>query len=97
MAKAAYAMAGGYIGDVVKDAGALKVRAFAMACSGDLSAVVVDRWAMYCATGEKRVPSGDEYRMIAQCYTEVAAMVGETPADLQAILWVALRDSGEGA
>lgn len=75
-----------------------KLRSFTRNLSGDYDAVTVDRWAMrvaYGLTDGGYVPSGAEYDAIADAYRIVAAEFGETPADLQAITWCAIRGTGE--
>ncbi len=98
IAKATACKSGIPLTDVVKDANALKIRSFACNMGGCRDCVTVDRHAHNVATNGARtyVPKGDEYRTIADAYRTVAAIVGETPADLQAIAWVALRDSLKG-
>lgn len=82
----------GTLDTLVKDAKKLKIRNFARNLAGCTSSVTVDRWAMLVATGEKRVPEGAEYEAVAAAYREAARMVGETPADVQAITWVLVRE-----
>jgi len=76
---------------------ALKVRSFVANILGDGDAVTVDVHATRAATfGERDVPRTDaEYVAIADAYRAVAAETGETPRDLQAIVWlVAIREYG---
>jgi hypothetical protein len=78
--------------------GGSKVRAFYRAIVGDPDAVVIDRHAFDVAVG--RVTDGHArtvlsrvgvYDLFADAYREAAAIVGETPAALQAITWVVWR------
>ena len=74
-----------------------KVRSFVANILGDVDAVTVDVHATRAATfGEQDVPRTDrEYQAIAAAYRTVAELVGETPRDLQAIVWlVAIRKYG---
>lgn len=74
-----------------------KLRNFMRNLSGDYNAVTVDRW-MARAAGlpyDAAQPSGEDYAHIAQAIREAAEDVGENPAAMQAILWVAVRGGGE--
>lgn len=74
-----------------------KVRSFVANIMGDTTAVTVDVHATRCATGGTlNHPRTDrEYDAIAEAYRIVAAAVGETPRELQAVLWlVAIRQHG---
>jgi hypothetical protein len=76
----------------------LKIKNFTRNLAGDFEAVTVDRWAMrvaYATIDNGYVPTGEEYATIADAYRIVAAEFGETPADTQAITWVAIRGTGE--
>ena len=76
----------------------LKIRSFCANMSGDYDAVTVDRWAMriaYGLTSGGYVPTGEEYRAIADAYRAVAVLVGETPATVQAVSWCVIRGTGE--
>lgn len=55
--KAEHCLAGHTIGTAVKDSDNHKIVNFARACSGDYSAVVVDRWAYSVATGWRECPN----------------------------------------
>jgi len=68
----------------------------------DPVAVCVDRHAYDIAVG---VPLGDwnrglsargRYALVAQCYREAAQRLGELPSTVQAVVWVAWRDSIAG-
>jgi hypothetical protein len=78
---------------------ALKVRSFVANILGDTDAVTVDVWAIRVATdgAEHAVRNDAQYREIADAYRTVAAEVGETPRDLQAITWVAAERAGLGS
>jgi hypothetical protein len=94
--KATACLAGSTIDAETKDADAFKVRNFARNCSGDTFAVTVDRWALRIAyrlgSVGGYVPTGREYERLADAYRAAAAARGETPADMQAITWIARRD-----
>jgi hypothetical protein len=71
-----------------------KVKRFTRNISGDFSCVTVDRWAIRIATGDYtigRPPVGKEYLAIEEAYIIAAGMVGELPAELQAITWLVAR------
>lgn len=72
-----------------------KARAFARACSGDRRSVVVDVWAVRVATDGRRdsVSGQRDYDNLARAYTVAARIVGETPRELQAIVWHAAQHS----
>jgi hypothetical protein len=71
----------------------LKIVNFRRNLSGDYQSVTVDRWAHRVATMGARddVPTGATYEAIATAYRNVAAMLGETPATVQAVTWVVAR------
>jgi hypothetical protein len=68
-----------------------KVSRFARNLAGDPDVVTVDRWAARGA-GLPEHGGARWYRSIEDGYRAAALAVGETPAQFQAILWVALRD-----
>lgn len=71
-----------------------KVRAFYANITGDHDAVTVDVWAYRAATGRETADiTGVEYRAIAAAYVRAAAIVGVSPRDCQAAVWVATRGS----
>jgi hypothetical protein len=72
-----------------------KVSAFYAAIVGDESAMVVDRWAAFAAGHEDRgkVPGIRVRREIESAYRRAAALVGETVAAFQAIVWIIVRES----
>lgn len=78
---------------------ALKVRSFVRNIMGDVDAVTVDVWAIRVATNgaESAVKSDRQYRDVADAYRDVAAEVGETPRDLQAITWIVAERIGLGS
>lgn len=79
------------------DAKSMKIKNFWRNLSGNYAAVTVDRWARRIATGDyasKSVPKGAEYLDIAAAYVEVARIVGETPATVQAVTWCVARGTG---
>lgn len=74
----------------------LKVRAFHAALLGDKSAVVVDTWIRRAWLGEKEwgklLPS--EYKTITASICYLASEYNTTPREMQAIIWVTLRNKG---
>ena len=78
---------------------ALKVRSFVANIMGDTDSVTVDVWAIRVATmGEvSTAPNDRTYREVADAYRTVAAEVGLTPRDLQAITWTTAERIGLGS
>jgi hypothetical protein len=82
-----------------------KVEAFAAAILADLSHVVVDVWAIRAARAPRRAlalawldveqDGVREKRAIAEAYRRAAVKRGIEPAEMQAIVWVAVRESEE--
>jgi hypothetical protein len=69
-----------------------KTRSFAQAILGDPRAVTVDVWAARVAGVDPetlRRPAA--YRDVAEAYRRAAKRVDETPRELQAITWCAIR------
>jgi hypothetical protein len=67
-----------------------KVRAFYRNLMGDLEHVTVDVWAMRAA-GFRGSLRAREYDAVASAYREAARILKLRPAELQAIVWVAIR------
>jgi len=69
-----------------------KTTAFARAIAGDPEVVVIDSW-MLRSVGLKPDAKVTPHRQrwISAAYTEAARAVGETPRDMQAIVWCAIR------
>lgn len=84
-----------------------KVEAFAAAIMGDLSHVVVDVWATRAARSlqantarayaDDELPGAPERRAIAEAYRRAAGHRGIAPAEMQAVVWVATRESAAWA
>lgn len=73
-----------------------KVTSFWANLIGSGETVTVDVWAQRAATGKDLPPpSGPRYRAIADAYRAAATIVGETPRDFQAIIWLATRPQAE--
>ena len=74
----------------------MKTNAFARNIAGDLSAVTVDTW-MHKAAGydNRKAPTVRQYRQIADAITYLANANGIAPAQMQAIIWIALRGNHE--
>ena len=73
-----------------------KVNAFARNIAGDLHAVTVDMWALSAAMGDvygvpKYLARRGAYETIAHAYRDAADFYGVMPAQMQAIVWVAIR------
>jgi hypothetical protein len=71
-----------------------KTTAFAEAILGNESAVVIDAWTLR-SVGLSPTAKVTPHRLrwITAAYAEAAAIVNETPRDLQAIVWCAVRGS----
>lgn len=73
-----------------------KVRRFYRNLMGDLSAVTVDRWAARaCGVPDTYPSTSARYARCEMAYREAAAVVDLAPAELQAIVWVAIRGAAE--
>lgn len=73
-----------------------KVNAFARNITGDLHAVTVDMWALVAAMGDvygvpKYLARRGAYESISHAYRDAADIYGVKPAEMQAIVWVAIR------
>lgn len=74
-----------------------KTRNFALNLIGDTEAVTIDVWAGRVALGyrddlDKIMARAGVYDALAQCYREVAAAVGVSPATMQATTWIVARN-----
>lgn len=77
------------------DLGALsgpKVTSFAMAISGDLEAIVVDRWIFRALGHHRDGATVGQYERMCEAIRRIARETEESPRSVQAILWVAVRD-----
>lgn len=71
-----------------------KVRAFCAAIMGDGESVTLDVWAARAARGDWSWADNlteRRRRILTDAYRRAASMVGETPRDLQAIVWLQVR------
>lgn len=74
-----------------------KVRAFWSNIVGDTDAVTVDTWAARAATGlsgkdaERAISTPARYRAVADAYRRAAVILGITPRECQAAVWVHVR------
>lgn len=69
-----------------------KVRSFYRNITGDHDAVTVDVWAFRAATGREVESIGArDYRLISAAYVRAAQILGVTPRECQAAVWVATR------
>lgn len=78
--------------------GAPKTRNFWRNLSGDENAITVDTWmlkAMGCGDCHQNGLKPRYYGKYADLIRRAAALVGETPASFQAIVWIQCRGSGE--
>ena len=71
-----------------------KVNAFARNIAGDENAVTIDMWAFAAACGD--LPASilarrGVYEMVADAYRIAARKFGISPAQMQAVVWVAIR------
>lgn len=71
--------------------GGLKVRAFYRNLMGQLDHVTVDVWAARAAGIEHVSITAAEYMMVAEAYTVAAQRRNVRPAEMQAVVWVAIR------
>lgn len=78
----------------VDTVGGDKVTNFYRAILGDDDAVVLDRHALRAAGHGRDTATPLQYARIANEYRTAAALVGESPRDFQAIVWVVLRERG---
>lgn len=77
-----------------------KVRSFSANLQGDHEHVTVDVWAMRAAgvdVNRVEQSSGGSYILVAEAYRRAAEIVGETPRNLQAIVWGIARREGSAA
>ena len=75
-----------------------KVSNFYRNLSGDFHAVTCDSWAARAAGIPDSLHNHidrSRYQRLADTYRNVAALVGLTPAALQAIVWIAIRENHE--
>ena len=70
-----------------------KTHAFARACSGDRSAVVVDVWMCRAAGLHRDTPTTVQYRRITAAIESLARRHGMSPRGMQALLWGRVRGS----
>lgn len=69
-----------------------KVRAFYRNITGDHGAVTVDVWAYRAATGrDVEYIGARDYALISAAYVRAAQILGVTPRECQAAVWVATR------
>ena len=72
-----------------------KVNAFARNIAGDWNEVTIDMWAFRAACGdlaiEKFLARKGAYETVAEAYRIAAKKFGIAPAQMQAIVWVAIR------
>jgi hypothetical protein len=75
---------------------ARKIRNFAAAMSGDVNAVVVDRWLMrsFDLDGDKS-PTTLEYDVIEYYYQDLATRKGLEPRQVSAMIWSGIRGKGD--
>lgn len=71
-----------------------KVRRFYLNITGDHSVVTVDVWAARAAGVDGKL-TGARYLAVERAYQNAARIVGMTPRDLQAAVWVHTRGSAD--
>jgi hypothetical protein len=76
-----------------------KVGPFHHAILGATDALVLDRWALYAATGERieQLSRKGARELVENAYRELARRVGITVRDLQAVIWLQVRETTEHA
>lgn len=71
-----------------------KLRNFYRALCGDPDALTMDRWAARAADPTLTNPKNErEYNALCEDYREAARLRRQRPADMQAIVWCAVRGS----
>jgi len=71
-----------------------KVTRFYKNLMGDDNAVTLDTWMIrFLTDGEKETVSEKEYKRLERNFKRTAKRYGYTPAELQAIVWIAYRKS----
>lgn len=71
-----------------------KVNAFARNIAGDMHEVTIDMWAFSAACGDldaKYLARKGAYATVVSAYRKAADKFGVSPAQMQAIVWVAIR------
>lgn len=85
--------------------GAPKTGRFVRNILGDTQGVTVDVWAARAAFGDMFpgvkadtvLDRANVYAAVERAYQDAAEQVGETPADLQAVVWVVIRNADAAA
>ena len=70
-----------------------KTHAFARAIAGDVSAVVVDVWISRAAGLDPNRLTAKQYAHVVADVEHLAPAYGESPRDLQALIWARVRGS----
>lgn len=73
-----------------------KCSAFARNMLGEQECCTIDVWAMRTAFGKEMKLNKSLYKATEHAYKLAARRVGETPRNLQAIVWLVERDNSEG-
>lgn len=73
----------------------LKTNNFARNIAGDLDAVTIDIWMIRAAGIEKKSVNKTEYRQLSSEVKELAPKYNLMPAELQALIWIAIRGKAE--
>ena len=76
--------------------GGEKVRRFWRNLAGDTDAVTIDVWMCRVVGIDQEKLTPAIYAEVERAFQEAARIVGETPRDLQAILWFAIRGMNPG-
>jgi hypothetical protein len=72
-----------------------KTNAFARAIAGDEQAVVIDVWMLRAVGIEKKSPTPNQYKELANAVVKVSIELGITPRVAQALIWIVVRGSAE--
>lgn len=71
-----------------------KVSAFYRAIMGDDESLVIDRWAVEAAGGDRsKPPTRTQHAILTEAYQTAATTCGESVRDFQAIVWIQARES----
>jgi hypothetical protein len=74
-----------------------KIAAFRAAVAGDSDSLVLDRWALFAALGPDHdrdsQPTQRQRASVIRAYHKLAAEMGESVRDLQAIIWLQVRET----
>jgi hypothetical protein len=72
-----------------------KTRNFALAISGDDSAIVVDTWILKAIKYPKKSITPKQYGIVADAMADCADTIGLAPRDCQALVWIVIRGKAQ--